>query len=256
MTTVALIGAGNMSRAIARGWRLGDGGPAELMICDAGSGRAAALASETGATPLSEAREAFQRADVAVVATKPASLDSVAEAADGFQGIVVSLLAGTDLPTVSKAFPEARCVRVMPNVAVEKRQGVLCWCGSDDDHGDHSEIAGLFSVLGLFVEVPEALFDAATAIMGCGPAYVALVAEALADAGVKAGLGEQNAATMVAQTLAGTASLLEDRDTLSVRRAVTSPGGSTAAGLAVLERGAVRAAFAEAVAASIARMQE
>ena len=245
-----------MSRAVARGWRLGEGGPAELVVCDAGSGRATALAAETGATVADGAGEAFRLADVAVLATKPAALEAVAGESRGFEGTVVSLLAGTEISALSGALPNARCIRVMPNVAVEKREGVLCWCKSDQDDGDESDLVSLFSVLGLLVHIPEKLFDAATAVMGCTPAYIALVAEAIADAGVRAGLGEEVAARMVAQTLTGTASLLEDRDTLAVRRAVTSPGGSTAAGLAVLERGAVRAALAEAVAASIARMQE
>ena len=93
------------------------------------------------------------------------------------------------------------------------------------------------------------------AVMSCSPAYVALVAEALADAGVREGLDARLAQTLVTETLAGTAELLRDRDTLSVRRAVASPGGSTAAGLAALERGAARAAFADAVRASLERMR-
>lgn len=245
-----------MSRAVARGWRMAEGGPAEIFICDAGSGRAGTLAAETGGTALDGPAEAFAHAQVAVLAVKPASLPQVAEVASDYQGDLISFLAGTNLEEIERAFPKARCARVMPNVAVEKRMGVLCWCDSTAQPIETSEPRDLFALLGLLVDIPEKLFDAATAIMGCSPAYLSLVAESIADAGVRAGLSEEDAARMVAQTMAGTASLLEDQDSLAVRRAVTSPGGSTAAGLAALERGAVRAALAEAVVASIARMQE
>jgi pyrroline-5-carboxylate reductase len=91
--------------------------------------------------------------------------------------------------------------------------------------------------------------------MSCSPAYVALFTEALVDAGVREGLPEAEAKEVVTATFAGTAALLDEHDTLAVRRSVTSPGGSTAAGLEALERGAVRAAIAEAVEASLARMR-
>ncbi len=245
-----------MARAMARGWRAGEGGPAEIVVCDSGSGRAEALAAETGAVAVGSASEAFSQAEIAVLAVKPAALKAVADESDGFAGTVVSLLAGTGLSELEAAFPDATCIRVMPNVAVEKRRGVLCVASATDTGGSDGVLGEYLRHLGLVVEIPERLFDAATAIMGCTPAYFALVAEAVADAGVRSGLGEEVANQMVIETLAGTAELLQDRDTLAVRRAVTSPGGSTAAGLAALERGAIRAAFAEAVATSIARMQE
>lgn len=244
-----------MARAMARGWRAGNGGPADLVICDSGSGRAQALAIEVGAVAAASAEEAFSQADIAVLAAKPAALEVVARGASGYEGTIVSLLAGTEISVLQSAFPNAKCVRVMPNVAVEKRRGVLCVC-ADGSGSTDGLLRDYLEELGLVVDIPERLFDAATAVMGCTPAYFALVAEAVADAGVRSGLTEDLANRMVTETLAGTAELLQDRDTLAVRRAVTSPGGSTAAGLAALERGAIRAAFAEAVAVSISRMQE
>jgi pyrroline-5-carboxylate reductase len=259
MSSVSLIGAGNMARAMARGWRAGDGGPDEIFISDSGSGSAESLATEVGGVAVSGASEAFSSSGIAFLAVKPATLALVAEQAKSFSGTVVSLLAGTELSLVTASFPQAQCVRVMPNVAVEKRRGVLCRtvpASSGSNESDEGDLAELLAVLGHVVEIPERLFDAATAVMGCAPAYFALVAEAIADSGVRAGLPEDLAAELVSETLAGTAELLDDRDTLALRRAVTSPGGSTAAGLAALERGAVRAVFAEAVAASIERMKE
>ena len=254
MTDVALIGAGNMARAFARGWRSGEGGPGEIFICDGGSGRAAKVATETGAVAI-EISGVPENAACLVLAVKPAALDSVASELEAFDGTLISLLAGTSLEQLSGAFPNANCYRVMPNVAVEKRRGVLCLASAPADQTLDTEIRGYLETLGYVVEIPESQFDIATAVMGCSPAYLALVAESLADAGVRGGLQGEVASRMVAETLAGTAALLEDRDSLSVRRAVTSPGGSTAAGLAALERGAVRAAFAEAVAASVAKMR-
>jgi pyrroline-5-carboxylate reductase len=244
-----------MARALARGWRAGDGGPDEIFVCDSGSGRAEALAAEIGGVAVSGASEAFSESGLVFLAVKPASLESVARESQGFSGTIVSLLAGTELSRLASSFPEARCVRVMPNVGVEKRRGVLCLSRPDGIEMDQADLIGLLGHLGLVVEIPERLLDAATAVMGCAPAYFALVAEAIADSGVRAGLPEDVAAELVSETLAGTAELLTDRDTLALRRAVTSPGGSTAAGLAALERGAVRAAFAEAVAASIEKMK-
>lgn len=245
-----------MARAMARGWRAGDGGPDEIFLCDSGSGSAETLAGEIDGVAVSDASEAFSRSETAFLAVKPAALAAVAREADGFSGTVVSLLAGTSLSLLMASFPGAECVRVMPNVAVEKRRGVLCRTVPESPGSAEADLAGLLAVLGLVVEIPERLFDAATAVMGCAPAYFALVAEAITDSGVRAGLPEDLAAELVSETLAGTAALLEDRDAEALRQAVTSPGGSTAAGLAVLEQGEVRAVFAEAVAASIDRMKE
>jgi pyrroline-5-carboxylate reductase len=138
----------------------------------------------------------------------------------------------------------------MPNVAVEVRRGVLCLAGAVSADGRR-----LLEMLGHVVELPDADFDAATAIMGCAPAYLALAVEALADAGVAAGLGEELARELVVETTGGTAELLRERHPHDVRRAVASPGGSTEAGLEALDREGARAAFEAAVRASLERMR-
>ena len=121
-----------------------------------------------------------------------------------------------------------------------------------DDEQDaalDAELRALLGELGTLVELPDALVDVAMGLMSNAPAYYALVAEAQIDAGVRRGLTPDQAARLVVQTMAGTAELLTraDFDTLAVRRAVTSPGGSTARGLDALERGGVRAAFSDAL---------
>lgn len=138
----------------------------------------------------------------------------------------------------------------MPNVAVEVRRGVLCVTGGVSD-----EVRGILEVLGHVVELPDEQFDAATAVMGCAPAYLALAVEALAGAGVEAGLGEELARELVVETMGGTAELLRLRHPADVRRAVASPGGSTEAGLEALDREGASRAFAAAVRASLERMR-
>ncbi|MGE5407126.1 MAG: pyrroline-5-carboxylate reductase family protein, partial [Syntrophothermus sp.] len=163
---------------------------------------------------------------------------------------IVSVLAVVTLDRLRRAFPEAEVLRVMPNVAVEVRRGVLCIAG-DAGH----ETRALLELLGHVVELPERDFDEATALMGCAPAYLALAVEALADAGAAAGLDPALARELVVETTGGTAELLRIRHPADVRRAVASPGGSTEAGLEALDREGARAAFEAAVAASLERMR-
>jgi pyrroline-5-carboxylate reductase len=233
-----------MAAAIARGWA----GEAEMLFSDSGSGRAQALAEELGGEVASNA-EIASRADLVLLAVKPGKLDDVApELAAARQ--VVSVLAVVPVDRLREAFPEAEVLRVMPNVGVEVRKGVLCVAG---DAAPRSR--ALLGLLGHVVELPDEDFDAATAVMGCAPAYLALAVEALADAGAAAGLDPELARELVVETTAGTAELLRVRHPADVRRAVASPGGSTEAGLEALDREGAREAFEAAVEASLERMR-
>jgi len=235
---VGFVGSGSMAAAMARGW----GDDVEgMLFTDLGSGRARELARELGGEAPASNAELAQRADLIVLAVKPAKLDEVA-------GEIGS--AEKPLEKVAAAFPQASVCRVMPNVAVEVRRGVLCVAGEVSD-----ELGALLALLGHVVELPDAEFDAATAVMGCAPAYLALAVEALADAGATAGLDEQLARDLVVETTGGTAELLRRRHPADIRRAVASPGGSTEAGLEALDREGARAAFEAAVRASLERMR-
>jgi len=240
---VGFCGAGSMAAAMARGWA---GKTAPLLFTDAGSGRAGALADELGGEALDSNAELAERADLLVLAMKPTGLDGVAAEIGTVSKPLVSLLAATPLERVRAAFPDADVCRVMPNVAVEVRRGVLCVAGQTG-----SEVRRLLEELGHVVELPDAEFDAATAVMGCAPAYLALAVEAIADAGAEDGLRPELARELVVETTAGTAELLRIRHPDEVLRAVASPGGSTEAGLKALEREEVRRAFAAAVRASL-----
>jgi pyrroline-5-carboxylate reductase len=239
---VGFIGSGNMAAALARGW----GEPA--LFTDAGSGRAAALAAELGGEAIASNRELAERADLVVLAHKPPQLAAVAADIGDAARLVVSLLAGTPQADVQAAYPGAAVFRVEPNTPVEVRRGV-CALAAGPPSEERERVRALFARVGTVVEVPEHLVGVAGACSGVGPAYWALLVEAWVDAAVRHGLPAAVAATLVTDTMAGSAALLAERggDTLGVRRAVASPGGTTARGLAALERGGVRAALAGAV---------
>lgn len=220
-----------------------------LLFTDSGSGRAAELAAELGGEALASNGELAERADVIVLAVKPARLQEAAAELSAAKAIV-SLLGATSLERLETAFPSADVLRVMPNVGVEVRRGVLCVAGSS-----HAGARGLLEELGHVVDLPDAQFDAATAVMGCAPAYVALAVEAIADAGAADGLDPELARQLVVETTAGTAELLKRHSPAEVRKAVASPGGSTEAGLEALDREGAREAFEAAVRASLERMR-
>jgi pyrroline-5-carboxylate reductase len=251
---VGLIGAGNMARALARGW-------GEPVLCtDGGSGRAAALAAELGGEAVASNRELAERCDLVVLCHKPAQLDQVAAEIRGAARAVASVLGGTHPARLQAAYPGTPTFQLMPNTPVEVRRGVICYARAEGDTAARARACEIeprvlerFAVLGSVIEVPAALLETAGALSGVGPAYVALLVEAQVDAAVRRGLRASLAARLLTGTLAGSAALLEHRgyETLAVRREVTSPGGSTARGLAALERAGVRAAFQEAIDAVI-----
>ena len=235
-----------MARALARGW-------GEPVLCtDAGSGRAAALAAELGGEALESNALLAERADVLILAHKPAQLDEVAQELAGYGGTVVSLLARTPLEALAAAHPDATVLRVQPNTPVEVRQGVTLLARSPRGV-DAAPVRALFERVGAVVEIPDRLMDAGGATSGVGPAYVALVAEAMTDAAVRRGLPARDASHLVTELLAGSAALLRSRehDTLALRREVASPGGTTAKGLAALEHAGVRSAFHAAIDAAM-----
>lgn len=237
-----------MARALARGW-------GEPVLCtDAGSGRAAALVAEVGGEAIASNRELAERAELVVLCHKPAQLEAVAGQVAGGARLIASVLAATPTSALRAAYPGVTVVRVMPNTPVEVRRGVICLAAAPDvDPALAARVRERFEPLGTVVELPEGQLDLATAVMGVSPAYLALVAEAQVDAAVKHGLPARLAAELFVATLSGTAELLaaRDYDTLAVRREVASPGGSTARGLAALEAGGLRAAFADALAAVV-----
>jgi pyrroline-5-carboxylate reductase len=248
---VGFAGAGNMAGAMARGWAGANGGPDAMTFCDLDRERAETLAREVHGEVVEGLTELARGADLVVLAVKPAALDDVA-AELGEASAVLSVLAMTPLARLHEALPGVPVIRVMPNQPVEVRRGVLCYVLSEDVSSDLAErVIGQLNLLGTTIPVQEQHVDAAMAVMSSSPAYVALVSEALSDAGEKRGLEPRLAHELVVDTLAGTAELLRIHDPEEVRRKVASPGGATEKGLRVLEERALRAAIDGAVHASM-----
>ena len=242
---IGLVGSGNMARALALGW-------GEPVLCtDSGSGRAKELAALVGGEAVGSNRELAERADLVVLAHKPAQLDAVSREIAGAAKVVVSILARTTQAEVRAAYPETPVFRIEPNTPVEVRRGVLAFAVPDapTDERSSAHVRELFGRLGTILDVPESLMRIAGATGGVGPAYWALLVEAQVDSAIRRGMPPGMASRLVAETMAGSAELLRLRgyDTLALRRAVASPGGTTARGLAALERGGVRAALAQAM---------
>jgi pyrroline-5-carboxylate reductase len=226
-----------MAGALARGW----GEP--VLATDSGSGRSQQLVDELGGESLgTDNAELFRRCDTILLGHKPYQLQQVAAQVDGAGKTVISVLGATTVADLQAAYPDSTVVRAMPNTPVAIRRGVTCIAT-----GGESAVA-LFERVGRVFVVPEAQMEVATSAMGVTPAYVALIAEASIDAAVRNGLKADLATDIFLAALAGSAELLQARggDTLAVRREVTSPGGSTARGLAALERNGLRTAFDEA----------
>ena len=241
---IGLIGAGNMASALARGW-------GEPVVCsDVDAQRALALVRELGGEALPTNAEVAERVDAIVLCHKPGQLETVAEGIDPGGKVVLSLLGGVPLERVRAAYPGARAYRFMPNTAVGIGRGAIGLV--DDDAGDpetFEEVRELLGRVGEVLPLPEAHLGIVTGTAGVAPAYLAVIAEAWIDAAVRQGMPAPAASRLVGASMEGAAALLResDMDTLSVRRAVTSPGGVTARGLAALENRAIRAAFDDAL---------
>jgi pyrroline-5-carboxylate reductase len=250
---IGLIGCGNMASALARGW------DRPVLCADPIPGRARKLAEAVGGEALSSNAEVAERAELLVLAHKPAQLREVAgELGDAVRGrAVASILAATALSDLRAAYPNSSVYRFLPSLPVEVRRGAVVEArgsgslAGGDAGGSHIDesVRALFAELGTLVELDEGLVDVAMGLMSCAPAYVALVAEAQVDAGVRRGIPSAQGAELVVETLAGTAELLRARgyDTVAVRREVASPGGLTARGLDALEHAGLRAAFSDAL---------
>lgn len=254
---VGFVGAGNMATGIARGWaaaRGEPGAPDAMLFSDADPKKAAGLADEVGGEPIEGNRALADAADLVLLAVKPNVLDEVSGELTEAGTPVLSILAATPLARLQEALPGLEVVRVMPNLGAQLRQAVLCIVYPEElDDTRRREVERLLGLLGEVIELDEELIEAATAVMGSSPGYLAMVAEAMVEAGVAEGLSEEQAARMIARAMTATGGLLEHQHPRELKHAVASPGGMTEAGLEALEERAVRDAFKAAVDASLER---
>jgi pyrroline-5-carboxylate reductase len=253
-----IVGGGRMGEALLGGL-LAAGRPAgELAVVEVSPARRDELAS---AYPGVRVVGAPVRVASAVLAVKPGTVAAAARAvADAGARRVLSVAAGVTTQAIEAAAGERlRVVRAMPNMPALIGAGAAAISpGSAAGEEDMAWAEEILGAVGVVVRVPETALDAVTGLSGSGPAYVFLVAEAMTEAGVLAGLPRDVAETLAFQTLLGSARLLADGDAgpAALRAAVTSPGGTTAAGLRELERHGVRAAFLDAVMAAAERSRE
>ncbi|GAA2532374.1 pyrroline-5-carboxylate reductase [Mycolicibacterium diernhoferi] len=277
MARIAIIGGGSIGEALLSGLLRAGRQVKDLVVAEKNPDRAKQLA-DTYSVLVTSVADAAENATYIIVAVKPADVEPVtaeiAEAvakADGEseEQVFVSVAAG-----VSTAFYEAKLpagapvVRVMPNAPMVVGGGVSALAaGRFATPEQLKEVSAIFDTVGEVLTVAEKQLDAVTAVSGSGPAYFFLMVEALVDAGVDAGLSREVATDLVVHTMAGSAAMLLDRrdgtppgvmDTspAALRAIVTSPGGTTAAGLRELERGGLRSAVSDAIAAAKKRSEQ
>ena len=262
MTRIAFLGSGRMASAIVDGLlATGSYAPGQL-ICLGGSGSSAAqLANRTGIALAPNITVLLEEADAMVLACKPqqlAGLDPNLEFLTANR-LLLSVLAGKKLERLEKAFPRARnIVRTMPNTPGQIGAGVTGWCAAKElSTQDRTLVGEILSALGKDVNVRDDQMDAVTAVSGSGPAYVFEFAAALRDAAFDSGLPIDVAHTLAVETLLGAARLMA-RSSLTpeqLRDQVTSPNGTTYAGLRRLEEGNFRSLITDTVRAAKARSE-
>jgi pyrroline-5-carboxylate reductase len=258
---LGFIGVGNMGGAIIRG--LVGGGhvaPENLIYYDPDPARQSQMAGLGVEAALDNAE--VMHSPVVVLAVKPQILPAVVAGVKEFARhwhLIISIAAGVPLKVLEAAFPESRVVRAMPNTPTLVSAGMAALApGSRTTPDDLALALELFQAVGQAVVVEERLMDAVTGLSGSGPAFVAVFIEALADGGVKMGLPRPLAHTMAVQTVLGTAKLCleEDLHPAKLKDMVTSPGGTTIAGLHALELGGFRGVVMDAVTVATARSKE
>jgi pyrroline-5-carboxylate reductase len=263
--TIGFIGAGQMAQALARGFlAAGLVEARQLVAADPVRPTLEAFCSATpGARPLADNRQVVEAADVVLLAVKPQQVAAVAEQLGGRLDpakLLVSIAAGMRLKTLADLLHTQRLVRVMPNTPCLVGCGASGYSlGPGATPADAQLVRQLLESVGkAFLVSDEKLLDAVTGLSGSGPAFVYVMIEALSDGGVRMGLPRDVAAALAAQTVRGAAEmvLVTGEHPAALKDRVTSPGGTTIAGLQALEVGAVRAALMAAVEAATRRSTE
>jgi pyrroline-5-carboxylate reductase len=261
---VAILGGGKIGESLvagllSSGWRE----PGEVVVTGRREERLRELSERHGvATTLSNA-EAIAGAELVVVAVKPQDIDALLDEIGGVvtpEQTLLSVAAAIPTPAIErKLTANVPVVRAMPNAPATVHEGIAGICAGAHAEEEHLALAEeALAHLGAVVRVPERYMDAVTAVSGSGPAYFALLAEAMIEAGILLGLGRETSTQLVVQTMLGTAKLLRDEHVhpVELREMVTSPGGTTIHAIHELEQAGVRAAFLNAIQAAMKRSRE
>lgn len=260
MYRLAVVGGGNMGAALVGGLLAADGAGwviSDLAVVEVLASRAAQLRE---VFPGLAVTDVVPDCEAAVIAVKPPDAAAACAAAAAVGATrVLSIAAGVPLATLQAAAgAKVAVVRAMPNTPALVGQGAAAIsAGATASDSDMAWAESILGAVGTVVRVPESQLDAVTGLAGSGPAYLFLIAESLIKAGIAAGLSQNNSEALVTQLFVGSAALLKERgEPAELRKMVTSPGGTTAAGLRVLDESGVREAFVEAVMAAKARSIE
>lgn len=261
---IGFIGAGRMATALAAGFTAAKiTAASEIIASDVLAEGRQRFSDTTGAAVTESNADVFAAADIIFVAVKPQSLPSLLNEIQPYikpQHLLISIAAGVAMETfLGTLGTETRLVRVMPNTPCLVGASASAFAlGGAATAEDGELVQRLLSAVGVAVEVPEGLLDAVTGLSGSGPAYGYLMIEALSDGGVRMGLPRDIATTLAAQTLLGAAKMVLEtgQHPGALKDAVTSPGGTTIAGLHALENGGFRGTVINAVEAATRRSQE
>lgn len=257
----SFIGAGKMASAIVKGL-IAKGVSASEICCICGSDDTGKILSQaTGIALLGESEFFANKFDVLALACKPQQLASISKLAEtAAPEILVSILAGTCIEKLSAKFPKAgNIVRAMPNMAAQIGLGITCYASKNPlSDPQRQKVEGIFAAMGRYIPVEETQLDAVTALSGSGPGYIFEIADAMIQGGIKIGFSEKDAKELTYQTLIGSAALLQKSElsAAELRNAVSSPGGTTLAGLKVLSDYNIREAIEKCLVAAKDRSTE
>ncbi len=257
---LGVIGCGTMGSVIIEGMLKKKILPPEgLLIFDKDAGRTGFLQEKWKLRAASEVRDLCREADKILFAVKPQNIAALmAEIKDLLsEQLIISIIAGIQISYLQeKAGKPLRIVRIMPNTPCLAGEGMSVISKGEGVSADEEAfVKNIMEALGKTILLEEKFLDAAAGLSGCGPAFYLLVLEALADGGVEVGLDRETALMLAAQTMLGTAKMMQEtgEHPAVLRNKVTSPGGLTSAGLLALEAGAVRAAMIDAVVQAVER---
>ena len=260
MQTLGMIGGGVMGEALlSRLVAQGILAPEAVWVSDPQAERRELLSRQYGVQVTADNATVAGRTDVLLLAIKPQMFATVVAALPATKGTIISILAGTPIHQLEAAFPNRPVIRAMPNTPATVGAGMTAIAGGKHAEAEHlAQARQIFAAVGEVVEVPENWMDAVTGLSGSGPGYVAVLIEALSDGGVAAGLPRAVALQLALQTVRGTAELLQTTGMhpAELKDRVTSPGGTTIAGIAQLETAGFRSAIIKAVQAAVQRSRE
>lgn len=255
---IGIIGCGSMGAGIAKALSKEH----QLFLCDHHPERVAALAKEIGGTAVKTPKEAVLKSELIVLAIKPQDLHTLSAELKGVLNsnkTLVSILAGVSTSKLKEQFKQATTIRMMPNLALIYGKGVI---GIVDDSAltkaAKTKLEKVFSSLGLITWLPERLINPLTSLTGSGPAFMMVLIEAMIDAGIAMGFDAETAKSLTLEMISGSLSLLKEskKHPAEIKEQITSPGGTTIAGLKAMEDGAVRSGIMNTFLAAHARSIE